>query len=269
MKLEGKVAIVTGGARGMGRAQCLALAQEGANIVTCDIGKDLPFVISLGTGSELEETINQVNAIGKKAIGLIADVTKANEVKAVVDKAIDTFGKIDILVNNAGLGGIVAPCHEVTEEQWDMMLNVNLKGVWLFCKYVIPHMIKQKSGKIINISSVGGLCAMPAPVAPYICSKHGVIGLTRALAWELATYKINANAICPGAVDTPMLRKTCERMGIPVEEGLKAWTEPMLFKELISPQDIANAVVWLASEDSRFVTGRSIAIDGGWTGLIP
>ena len=110
---------------------------------------------------------------------------------------------------------------------------------------------------------------MPAPVSPYICSKHGVIGLTKALAWELATYRINVNAVCPGAVDTPMLRKTCERMDMHIEEALKAWTEPMLFKELISPQDIANAVVWLASEDSRFVTGRSIAVDGGWTGLIP
>ena len=269
MKLEGKVAIVTGGARGMGRSQCLALAQEGADIVTCDICRDLPFVVPLGTKGELDETIDQVRALGRQAIGLIADVTKANEVKAVVDKTMDQFGKVDILVNNAGLGGIVTPCHEITEEQWDLMLGVNLKGVWLSCKYVIPHMIKQKSGKIISISSVGGLTAMPAPVAPYICSKHGVIGLTKALAWELAPYKINVNALCPGAVDTPMLRKTCERLGIPVEEAIRAWTEPMLFKELVPPQAVADAVVWLASEGSRFVTGRSIPIDGGWTGLIP
>jgi len=255
MKLEGKTAIVTGGARGMGRAMCIALAREGADIVTCDKGSDLPFVVPLASKTELDDTVDKAKALGRKASGLTADVSKADEVEAVVAKTIDEFGKIDILVNNAGVGGIVAPCQDVTEEQWEMVLNVNLKGPWLFCKYVIPHMIKQESGKIINISSVGGLVPMPAPVAPYICSKHGLIGLTRALAWELSSYRINVNAICPGAIDTPMLRKTAERMDVPEEEGLKAWAEPMLFKELIPPEDVANAVVWLASEDSRFVTG--------------
>lgn len=269
MKLEGKVAIVTGGARGMGRSHCLALAREGAHIVTCDRGADLPFVVPLGTRGELDETIELVEALGQRALGLIADVRKADEVEAVIDMAVEEFGKVDILVNNAGVGGVVAPCHEITEDQWDLVLEVNLKGPWLFCKYAIPHMIAQRGGKIINVSSVGGLVAMPAPVTPYVCSKHGLIGLTRALAAELAPYKINVNAVCPGAVDTPMLRKTCERMGVPGEEGLKMWTEPMLFKELITPQDISNAVVWLASEDSRFITGRAIPIDGGWTGLIP
>jgi 3-oxoacyl-[acyl-carrier protein] reductase len=236
MKLKGRVAIVTGGARGMGRAICLALARQGVDIVTCDRGKDLPFAVPLASKDELEDTVVEIKRTGCRAFGLIADVSKTEEVKEVVDSALKEFGKVDILVNNAGLGGIVKPCQEVTEEEWEMVQNVNLRGPWLFCKYVIPHMLKQGNGRIINISSVGGLVAMPAPVAPYICSKHGLIGLTRALAWELAPYKVTVNAICPGAVDTPMLRKTAERMGMEMDEGLKAWTEPMLFKELIPPR---------------------------------
>jgi len=268
MKLEGKVAIVTGGARGQGRSHCLSLAREGADIVACDICKDLPVDWPLGKRGELDETVNQVKALGRRAIDLIADISKADEVRAVVDKTIDEFGKVDILVNNAAVDFLYGPCHKVTEEDWDIMLDVNLKGTWLCCKYVIPHMIKQKSGKIINISSVCGLMGMEN-VVPYTCSKHGVIGLTRALAAELAPYKINVNAICPGAVDTPMLSASAKIIGITPEEAQKMWGESTLLGELWQPQDISNAVVWLASEDSRYLTGHSLPADGGWIGLIP
>ena len=266
MKLEGKVAIVTGGGRGMGRSHCLALAREGADIVACDICRDIPLVdYSLARKEELDETVNKVKTLGRKAIGLIADVSKAGEVKTVVDKTIDEFGKVDILVNNAGVVLVATPCPEVTEEQWNTILNITLKGSWLFCKYVIPHMVKQKSGKIINISSVDGLTGR-ANVVPYICAKHGVIGLTRALAAELAPYRINVNAICPGSIETPMFTEAAKKVGVDPKIFIK---DTSLLCELYQPQDISNAVVWLASEDSRYLTGHSLPAAGGWIGLIP
>jgi len=268
MKLEGKVAIVTGGARGMGRSHCLALAQEGAHIITFDICKDYPVDWPLGKKGELEETINQVLALGRRAVGLVADVSKGSEVKAVVDRAINEFGRVDILVNNAAVDFHYGPCHEVSEEDWELMLNVNLKGPWLCCKYVIPQMMKQKSGKIINISSVCGRMGMPN-VVPYTCSKHGVIGLTRALAAELAPYKINVNAICPGPVDTPMFSESARIIGVALKDAKEKWVENTVWRELWQPQDISKAVVWLASEDSRFLTGHSLPADGGWIGLLP
>lgn len=269
MKLEGKVAIVTGGARGMGRSHCLALAREGANIVTCDVCKDMSLVgYTLARNEELDETVDQIKALGRKAIGLIADISKADEVKGVVDRAMDEFGKIDILVNNAGVALIGTPCHEVTEEQWDMVMSVNLKGSWLCCKYVIPHMLNQKRGKIINISSHCGLIGI-ATIAPYTCAKHGLIGLTRTLSAELAPHGINVNAICPAAVDTPMLSGSFEQIGMTFEEAEKEWGGSSVVPgELMPPEDISKLVVWLASEESRFIHGRSILV-GSSTGLIP
>ena len=269
MKLEGKVAIVTGAARGMGRTHCLGLAREGADIVACDICKDVSGLgYDLAKNAELDETVSQVKALGRRAIGLIADITKANEVKAVVDGAIKEFGKIDILVNNAGVALIGKPFHEVTEAEWDLMLNVNLKGPWLCCKYVIPHMLKQKKGKIVNISSHCGLIGI-ATIGPYNCAKHGVIGLTRTLAAELAPHGINVNAICPAATNTPMLAKAYELVGTTYEKASKEWGGASVVpQELIPPEDMSKVVVWLASEDSRFLHGRSILV-GSSTGLIP
>jgi NAD(P)-dependent dehydrogenase (short-subunit alcohol dehydrogenase family) len=268
MKLEEKVAIVTGGARGMGRSHCLALAREGANIVTCDICGTLPVEWPLGTKEELDETVSQVNKSGGKAVGLVADISKADEVKAVVDETIGQFGRVDILVNNAAVDFHYGACHEVTEEQWDIMIDVNLKGSWLCCKSVIPHMIKQKSGKIINVSSVCGLTGL-ANVVPYTCSKFGVIGLTKSLAAELAPYHINVNTICPGAVDTPMLSESAKIIGVTPEEAQEMWGQSTLLNTLWQPQDVSNAVVCLASEDFRFLTGHSLPVDGGWIGLLP
>lgn len=269
MKLEGKVAIVTGGARGMGRSHCLALAREGADIVACDIGKDISIIgYHLSKNEDLDETVDQIKALGRDAIGLIADISKAEEVEAVVHKTIDQFGKIDILVNNAGVALIGIPSHEVTEEQWDLVLNVNLKGSWLCCKYVIPYMIQQKKGKIINISSHCGLFGI-ATIGPYACAKHGIIGLTRTLAAELASQGVNVNAICPAAVDTPMLSGSFEQLGMTFEEAEKEWGGSSVVPgELIPPEEISKVVVWLSSDESRYLHGRSILV-GSSTGLIP
>ena len=269
MTLNGKVAFVTGAARGMGRSHCLALAKEGADIVACDIGKDIPDAeYSLGNNEELEGTVEEVIAAGRKALGLLADISRSDEVKNAVDTAIAEFGKIDILVNNAGIALIGKPFHEVSEEQWDLVLNVNLKGTWLCCKHVVPHMLEQESGKIINISSHCGLFGI-ATIGPYTCAKHGVIGMTRVLSAELAPHGINVNAVCPGAVDTPMLSKAFEKIGMTFEEAEKEWGGSSVVPgELIPPEDISKTVVWLASDDAQYMHGRSILM-GSSTGLIP
>ena len=269
MKLEGKIAFVTGAARGMGREHCLALAGEGADIVASDIGEDIPVAgYRLGKNEELEETVEKVRALGRRAIAITADISKSDQVKNAVDKAIESFGTIDILVNNAGVALIGTPFHEVTEEQWDMVLDVNLKGAWLCCKYIIPHMLNQKSGKIINISSHAGVIGI-ATIGPYTCAKHGIVGMTRVLAAELAPHGINVNALCPGGVDTPMLSQAFEQIGMTFEEAEKEWGGSSVVPgELIPPEDMAKMVLWLASEDSRYIHGRSIHV-GSSTGLIP
>ncbi len=272
MRLKGKVAIVTGGARGMGRSHCLTLAREGADIVACDINKTSPLVgYKMGGNEELEETVNQVKALRRRSIGLIADITKEDQVKQLVEMAVDEFGKIDILVNNAGIALIGTPTDQVTEAQWDLMMDVNLKGPWFCCKAVIPHMVANKSGKIVNIASHCGIAGFPN-VGPYNCAKHGVIGLTRTLAAELAPSGINVNAICPAAVHTPMLEGAFEQAGTTLEEARKK-NDPfgalsVVPGELIPPEGISNVVLFLASDDARYLHGRSILV-GSTITLIP
>lgn len=269
MRLKGKVAIVTGGARGMGRAHCLTLAREGADIVACDINENSELIgYSLGRNEELQETIAQVRNLGRKGIGVIADITRADQVRKMVDTALEEFGKIDILVNNAGIAQIGTPTDHVTEEQWDLMMNVNLKGPWLCCREVIPHMVARKSGKIVNISSHCGIVGF-GQIAPYNCAKHGVIGLTRTLAAELAPSGINVNAICPAAVDTPLLSGAFEQAGTSVEEARKQPEWPAVVPgELMPPEDVSNVVLFLASDDARSLHGRSILV-GSTVALVP
>jgi NAD(P)-dependent dehydrogenase (short-subunit alcohol dehydrogenase family) len=272
MQLKGKVAIITGAARGMGRNHCLTLAREGADIVASDIGEDSAVVgYGLGKNEELEETVEMVKALGRGAIEVPANISKSDQVKNLVQIAIDEFGKIDILVNNAAIAILGLPTHEVTEDQWDLIMGVNLKGPWLCCKEVIPHMLKQKSGKIVNISSHCGLVGI-AELAPYNCSKHGVIGLTRTLAAELGASGINVNAICPAAVQTPMLEGAFEQLGTTFEEvrrqKLPLGPPTVVPDELMQPQDISDIVLFLASDASRALHGRSI-FAGSTLALIP
>ncbi len=272
MKLEGKVAIVTGGARGMGREHCLALAREGADIVACDIGANADLIgYGLAKNEDLDETVRQVKALGRRALGIITDITKADQVKKMVDQTIEAFGKIDILVNNAGVALIGVPTDEVTEDQWDLMMNVNLKGPWICCKEVMPHMKAQKSGKIVNIASHCGLIGIP-DIAPYNCAKHGVVGLTRTLAAELGALGINVNAVCPAAVKTPMLEGAFEQLGTTLEEArrqnLPLGPPTVVPDELIPPEGISNVVLFLASDDAKYLHGRSIIV-GSTLALIP
>lgn len=272
MRLKDKVAVVTGAARGQGHSHCLSLAKEGANIVAVDICRDLPksmLKYRLATGPELDNLVNAVRKIGSNSLGVKADVSKEDEVKEMVSRVLDEFGKIDILVNNAGIQPSLLTVWDTPSELWDKVINVNLKGVFLCCKYVVPHMIKQKSGKIVNISSLLGLKGA-SDSGTYCASKFGVIGLTQALATEVGQYNINVNAICPGVLDTSMTRgivqEWVEKLGkkTPEEVYLQSIKQNQLLQRPITVQDISNAVVWLASEESRNITGATLLVDAGW-----
>lgn len=260
-RLEGKVAIVTGAARGMGRSIALTFAREGANLVLCDVCRNLKYPhYPLATAEHLMEVKREINKLGGKVVVLKADVRRSHQVEKVVKKAIDTFGRVDILVNNAGIAGIT-PVHQLPEEDWDILIDINLKGVWLFCKFVIPYMIQQKGGKIVNTSSVAGIRGLEG-FAHYAASKHGVLGLTKSMAIELAKYNINVNAICPGTADTDL---DCGvDAGMAAGEGKRVYATYHLFKRLIDPQEIADAVLWLSTDESKNVTGHALVVDGGF-----
>ncbi len=247
MKFEGKVALITGGASGIGRASALAMAHEGAKIVVSDVNT-----------SGGEETVNLIQQAGGGAIFVRCNVAKADEVEALVRQAMDTYGRLDCAVNNAGVGGDMLPSHQREESAWDLVMNVNLKGVWLCLKYEVPAMIESGGGSIVNMASAAGLVGLRYASA-YTASKHGVIGLTRAAALEYTRQNIRVNAVCPGFTETAMVGEMVEanpRMG---EATIKAI--PM--HRLGRPEEIAQAVLWLCSDDSSFVTGHALSVDGG------
>jgi NAD(P)-dependent dehydrogenase (short-subunit alcohol dehydrogenase family) len=250
MKLKDKVAVVTGAASsiGMGRAMARAFAGEGADVVICDINDE-----------GLQEGAQEIEQLGRRSLALKTDVSKSSDVSQLVEKTVSTFGKIDILVNNAGVREEPpTPIQDMTEEQWDAVQNVNLKGVFLCIKYAVPHMIKQKKGKIINISSIFGQVGFPNYPA-YCAAKGGVINLTRELALELAPHKINVNAIGPGVTETALIKTTLED-----PEVMKLILPSIPIGRIGKPEDIAAVAVFLASDESEFVNGQTIFADGGW-----
>ncbi|MDX1779335.1 MAG: SDR family oxidoreductase [Thermodesulfobacteriota bacterium] len=250
MKLLDNVAIVTGAASpiGMGRAFALAFAKEGADVVVCDIKEE-----------GLKEREEEIKKLGRKAIGVKTDVSKAAEVSQLIETTIDTFGKIDILVNNAGVREEPAkPIYEISEEEWDIIQGTNLKGVFLCIKNAVPHMIKRKRGKIINIASIFGQVAFPN-YGSYCAAKGGVINLTRTLALELAPHKINVNAIGPGVIETELSKTTIED-----PEIMKLILPLIPYGRVGKPEDIAAVAVFLASDESEYVNGQTIFSDGGW-----
>ena len=257
MKLNGKVSIVTGAASGIGFAIAHALAKEGANIIIADIDEK--------GGKKAFKTILK---IGRDALFVKTDVSNRVDCKKLIDKTVRSFGRIDILVNNAGLQH-VAPITDFQEDKWDLLINVMLTGTFLCTKYALPHMIKQKSGRIINISSVNGLIGMKFKSA-YVSAKHGVIGFTKTLALEMAEHNITANAICPTFVRTPLVDKQIDDQamahGILREEVIeKVILAEAPMKRLLEPEEIADLAVYLASDSARSITGSAITIDEGWT----
>jgi 3-oxoacyl-[acyl-carrier protein] reductase len=243
LKLKGRVALITGAAQGIGKSVALLLAQNGADIVVSDINLE-----------KAEETAKEIESIGSKAIAIKVDVANLKDVERMVESILEKFGKIDILVNNAGITRDKLILR-MTEEDWDAVLNVNLKGTFNCTKAVVRHMAKQRSGKIVSIASVVGEMGNAGQVN-YSASKAGVIGLTKTIAREFAQRRINVNAIAPGYIETPMTEVLPEK----VKEELKRLI-PM--ERLGKPEDVAEAVLFLVSEESNYITGHVLNVNGG------
>ncbi len=243
-RLEGKVAIVTGGGSGIGRATALLFAREGAKVVVADI-----------TGKE-KETADE---IGPSAVASHVDVSVSADIRAMIEAARNTFGKLDVIFNNAGIEGAQAPTADCTEENFDRVIAVNLRGVFLGMKYAIPVMLAGGGGSIINTASIAGLVGFMG-IPAYCASKGAVIQLTKTAALEYATHGIRVNAICPGVIWTPMV----ERFTGGTEEGKAQMAALEPVGRMGTAEEVASLALYLASDDSAFVTGTAIPIDGGF-----
>jgi len=246
--LREKIVLVTGGSSGIGRATALAAHRQGAKaVIVADVNNAGP-----------EGAVAKIKSAGGEATFIQTDVSKSAEVQRLMSQVVESYGRLDCAVNNAGVEGAMAPTADCTEENWDRIMAINLKGIWLCMKYEIPPMLKQGAGAIVNMSSVLGLVGLPG-YAAYAASKHGVAGLTKTAALEYAPAGIRVNAVCPGATRTPLL----DRM-IGGKAEVEAW---LLSKEPIgrlgTPEEIAEAAIWLCSGAASFVTGHTLTVDGG------
>jgi len=247
--LQGKVALITGARRGMGRTHALALAAQGAKVVITDVDLD-----------ECELVANEVASLGGEKVCYKLDVSNKEEVERVFDEVIKQFGRLDILVNNAGIYA-PKPFLEMSEEEWDRTIDINLKGEFLCAQRAAKEMAKNKWGRIINIASIasGGVGVGIAGGSHYTASKGGIIGMTETLAIELAPFGINVNAVAPGAIDTPMVGAA----NLP-KEVMDAMLAGVPLKRIGRPEEVSAAVVFLASDEASYITGSTIYVDGGW-----
>lgn len=244
MQLKNKVAIITGAKQGIGLGIALAFAKEGCNVVVSDIAQ-----------ADCEKTVKKLQKFGVKTLAIACDVSKKTEVDNLINETVKRFGKLDILVNNAGIFPFV-PFAQMTEADWDKVLDVNLKSIFLCSQAAVKEM--KSGGKIVNISSIASLIGFEGLVH-YCASKGGVNGMIRALALELADKKINVNAVAPGAIETPGMTKTL------TDEAKKGMIATIPWKKMGTPDDIAQATVFLASDKSNYITGQVLVVDGGWT----
>jgi len=249
MDLKGKIAIITGARRGMGKSHALTLAKAGAKVVVADISKE-----------DCEIVVEEIKKNKGEAIAVKCDVTKKEDIDNMVKAAVGKWGKVDILVNNAGICQF-KPFLELTEEEWDRTININLRGYFLCAQACAKEMAKQKAGVIVNIASVAmGQAGVGIPaLAHYCASKGGIVGMTEALALELAPFNIRVNAISPGAIDTPMVEasKADPKM-------MEATLARIPLRRMGKPEEVSNLVLFLASEESSYMTGSIVVIDGGW-----
>ena len=250
MRLANKVAVITGGASGIGKASCLLFAREGAKVVAVDLKKDAA-----------QETVNEITAAGGEASAVGADISKAKDAEAMIAFAEKTYGAVHIVFNNAG---VFHPDDDsvtnTSEEIWDMVINVNLKGVFLGCKYAIPALLRAGGGSIINTASFVAIMGAAAPQIAYTASKGGVLSMTREIAVEFARKNIRANALCPGPVETPLLK---ELLSDPARRQRRLVHIPP--GRFARAEEMANAALFLASDESSFVNGSTFLVDGGIT----
>jgi NAD(P)-dependent dehydrogenase (short-subunit alcohol dehydrogenase family) len=251
MKLANKIALITGAGSGMGRSGAMLFALEGAKVAVVDIDQ-----------RGAAQTAREIEAAGGKAIALGADVSKKEDAQAMVAATVEKLGVPDIVYNNAGIEGESAFMAQLSEDAFDRVIAVNLRGVWLGMKYALPHMVKKGGGSIINTASIAGMVAIRGATA-YCAAKAGVIALTRVAALEYGRYNIRVNCICPGTIDTPMVRRIHGAEGELPQRALGP--SASVLGRAAAPEEIAKMALFLASDDASFATGAPFVVDGGWT----
>jgi (+)-trans-carveol dehydrogenase len=270
-RVGGKVAFITGAARGQGRSHAVRLAQEGADIIAVDHCADIETVgYPMATAEDLAETVRQVEALDRRIVARQADVRDTESLRAAVDAGVAELGRLDIVCANAGILSN-GPSHELSEDTWGQMIDINLSGVWRTCKAAIPHLIAGgNGGSIVLTSSVAGLRSYSG-VSHYVSAKHGVVGLMKTLAQELAPHRIRVNTVNPTQVDTlmimnePMYRLFCPDVDEPTREDFAPASQAMHLLPIpwVDPRDVSNAVLFLASDEARYITGTALPVDAG------
>ena len=255
MKLEGKTAIVTGGGTGIGKAIALTFAEAGADVVICSRNK-----------TNIEKVSKEITSLGRRSLAVETDIRVKEQVNEMADKVIKEFGKIDILVNDAAVSDSNCPIMDLTEDIWDLILETNLIGTFLCTQAVAKYMMKQRYGKIINMSSTGALGAIRPGMSAYTASKCAVVGFTKACAVEFGPYGINVNAIAPGRILTPAV--SAHRTPEKLEEWIEVGKKTAVLERIGTPEDIAHLALFLASDDSSFMSAQIIACNGGRTNLM-
>lgn len=269
-RLDGRVALITGGSRGQGRSHALTLAREGADIVICDIAEQVDTVpYEMGTGEQLNETVGMVEDLDRRCVAVKADVRDSVEMRGVADRAISEYGKIDILCANAGIFsfGTIA---DMSDQMWHDMIATNLTGVFNSMRAVLPHMVEQNYGRIVATSSMAGRAGFPN-IGHYVAAKWGILGLVKSLAMEVAGNGVTVNAVCPTGVDTDMIQnEAAYRLFLPDNESPTREDAAGAFAALnaqpipwVEPQDISNAILFLVSDDARYITGEAINVAAG------
>ena len=268
-RFKGKVALITGAARGQGRSHAISLARQGADVIVVDIASQIPSIpYPLGTADELDETARTIEELGRRALAVKADARSQEQMDGVVAQGLEEFGQIDVLVVNHAVATF-APFWELTDDEWTDVVEVNLTGVWRVTKAVAPHMIERRSGAIVMTSTINAI-EPGSEYAHYNAAKAGVISLAKNVALELGPYNVRCNCVCPGAIDTPMInwQGMYDRFVSPgagrddLRNALRHWVG-LRGRGMLPPQSVSDAVVWLASEEAANVTGIVVPVDAG------